>query len=187
MAHALEGLAPAGGFACLRGNHEQLMIDWLRKGDALWLANGAFATIDSFEFDGRDDKVLADVVDWMERLPSWREDAQHIYVHAGLRPGLAYGKQSDQDRLWIREEFLDHDHDFGKHVIHGHTPVLNGPDQRPFRTNIDTGAVYGGVLTAAVLDSASPAPIGFLRAARSSGRKERPDTATKRKRPAPRW
>jgi serine/threonine protein phosphatase 1 len=55
------------------------------------------------------------------------------------------------------------DHDFGKHVIHGHTPRLDGPERRPFRTNIDTGAVYGGALTAAVLDETSPAPLDFLR------------------------
>jgi serine/threonine protein phosphatase 1 len=95
-------------------------------------------------------------------LPTWREDEARLFVHAGLRPGVPYDRQSDDDRLWIREGFLDVDYDFGKHVIHGHTPRLDGPDRRRFRTNIDTGAVYGGALTAAMFDEESLAPLGFL-------------------------
>jgi serine/threonine protein phosphatase 1 len=101
----------------------------------------------------------------MEEQPTWREDGLRLFVHAGLRPGLPYNRQSDDDRLWIREGFLDVDYDFGKHVIHGHTPQLNGPERRRFRTNIDTGAVYGGALTAAVLNEENAAPIAFLRVA----------------------
>lgn len=161
MVEALQALAP--GIDCLRGNHEQMMIDWLRKGDPLWLVNGGFETLHSFGFEAEGEGALAEAVEWMEELPTWREDAAHIYVHAGLRPDRPYDRQSDEDRLWIREGFLDVEHDFGKHVIHGHTPRLSGPERRPFRTNIDTGAVYGGALTAAVLDEAAPAPVGFLR------------------------
>ncbi len=148
---------------CLRGNHEQMMIDWLREGDDLWLVNGGVDTVESFARSGGDtDGFLADAVEWMERLPTWRADEARLFVHAGLRPGLPYDRQRDDDRLWIREGFLDVDYDFGKHVIHGHTPCVDGPDQRRFRTNIDTGAVYGGALTAAVLEE-SAAPIAFLR------------------------
>jgi serine/threonine protein phosphatase 1 len=158
MVRALEELTPAGAVECLRGNHEQMMIDWIREGDDLWLPNGGFTTIESFAAAD----ALADAAEWMDRLPTWREDERHIYVHAGLSPRRPYHRQNDQDRLWIREGFLDVEHDFGKHVIHGHTPQLDGPERRPFRTNIDTGAVYGGALTAAVLDETSSAPLGFL-------------------------
>lgn len=151
---------------CLRGNHEQMMIDWLKKDDDLWLANGGVDTIESFARNGGNpDEFLAEAVEWMEGLPTWREDELRLFVHAGLRPGRRYDRQSDDDRLWIREGFLDVDYDFGKHVIHGHTPQLDGPEQRRFRTNIDTGAVYGGALTAAVLDEESAAPVAFLRVA----------------------
>ena len=163
IVRALQNLSAA--VECLRGNHEQMMIDWLRGHNDLWLINGGPETIRSFDpFAAGDEEALADAAAWMERLPTWREDGGHIYVHAGLRPNKPYDQQSDHDRMWIREGFLDVDHDFGKHVIHGHTPRLDGPEQRPFRTNIDTGAVYGGALTAAVMDEASPAPRGFLRA-----------------------
>lgn len=151
---------------CLRGNHEQMMIDWLREDDDLWLANGGVETVESFARSGRTpEELLTEAVEWMEGLPTWREDRLRLFVHAGLRPGRPHNRQSDDDRLWIREGFLDVDYDFGKHVIHGHTPRLDGPEERPFRTNIDTGAVYGGALTAAVLDEESPTPIAFLRVA----------------------
>jgi serine/threonine protein phosphatase 1 len=159
MVRALEKLAPPGAVECLRGNHEQMMIDWIREGDELWLPNGGLTTIESFGSA----EALADAAEWMEGLPTWREDERHIYVHAGLSPRRPYDRQNDRDRLWIREGFLDVEHDFGKHVIHGHTPQFDGPERRSFRTNIDTGAVYGGALTAAVLDETSLAPLGFLR------------------------
>src|SRR3954447_9898561 len=66
-------------------------------------------------------------------------------------------------RLWMREPFLSRDYDFGKHVVHGHTPVRTGqPDQRPFRTNLDTGALFGGALTAGVFTNDQAHAIAFL-------------------------
>jgi serine/threonine protein phosphatase 1 len=38
------------------------------------------------------------------------------------------------------------------------------PDLRGNRLNLDTGAVFGGPLTAAVFDDARTEPIGFLQA-----------------------
>jgi serine/threonine protein phosphatase 1 len=163
IVRALQESTEPGAVECLRGNHEQMMIDWFRGGDDLWLTNGGVATIESFGLIRGNDAALAEAVAWMEGLPTWREDEAHIFVHAGLRPRRPIGQQQDQDRLWIREGFLDVDYDFGKHVIHGHTPRLDGPERRSFRTNIDTGAVYGGALTAAILEDRSPAPLGFLR------------------------
>jgi diadenosine tetraphosphatase ApaH/serine/threonine PP2A family protein phosphatase len=162
IVRALEELMPAGAVQCLMGNHERMMIDWLTGGDELWLMNGAWETMASFgSGDGVPD-IPDDVAAWLESRPTWREDDLRIYVHAGLRPGVPAHKQRDLDRLWIREGFLDVDYDFGKHVVHGHTASLMGPERRRFRTNIDTGAVYGGTLTAAVLDNNSPAPIELL-------------------------
>jgi serine/threonine protein phosphatase 1 len=163
IVRALQNATRQGVVECLRGNHEQMMIDWFRSGDDLWLTNGGLATIESFGLLHGNDAALAEAVAWMEALPTWREDEAHIYVHAGLRPKRPIDQQQDQDRLWIREGFLNVDYDFGKHVIHGHTPRLEGPERRSFRTNIDTGAVYGGALTGAILDDTSAAPLGFLR------------------------
>jgi hypothetical protein len=53
--------------------------------------------------------------------------------------------------LWIRDEFLNSDLDFGKVVVHGHTPIEQ-PDFRPNRINIDTGAFATGRLTCLVVE-----------------------------------
>jgi serine/threonine protein phosphatase 1 len=68
-----------------------------------------------------------------------------------VRPGVPLPQQRQEDLLWIREEFLLHKEDFGKVVVHGHTPALE-PDARPNRINIDTGAYATGRLTCLVLE-----------------------------------
>ena len=69
-----------------------------------------------------------------------------FFVHAGVRPGIPLKEQQEQDLLWIRNEFLDSNENFGKFIVHGHTPVQE-PDIRPNRVNIDTGAYATGNLT----------------------------------------
>jgi serine/threonine protein phosphatase 1 len=54
--------------------------------------------------------------------------------------------------LWIRGEFLNSRADFGKIVVHGHTPVAE-PEILPNRINIDTGAFATGRLTCIVLEN----------------------------------
>jgi serine/threonine protein phosphatase 1 len=109
------------------------------------------------------EEVPSDVLAWVGALPTWHEDDLRIFVHAGLRPGRERRDQLDRDRLWIRDEFLVGDHDFGKFVVHGHTPQLRGrPDLRRLRVNLDTGAVYGGQLSAGVFDDVQAAPLRFL-------------------------
>lgn len=55
-------------------------------------------------------------------------------------------RQREEDLLWIRDEFLQSTEDFGKFIVHGHTPVLK-PEIRPNRINIDTGAYATGILS----------------------------------------
>ncbi len=87
----------------------------------------------------------------------------HWYVHAGFRPGVAPPDSDVHDRLWIREPFLHAEADFGRHVVHGHTPRRDGrADVHPFRTNLDTAAVYGGALTAGVFSDTQGPALAFL-------------------------
>ena len=69
-----------------------------------------------------------------------------FFVHAGVRPGVPLREQQEDDLLWIRNEFLDSEMNFGKFIVHGHTPVRES-DIRPNRINIDTGAYATGKLT----------------------------------------
>ena len=54
--------------------------------------------------------------------------------------------QKKHDLLWIRNDFILSDHDFGRRVVFGHTP-FGRPYVRPNKIGIDTGAVYGNKLT----------------------------------------
>ena len=76
---------------------------------------------------------------------------RYFLCHAGVRPGVALERQSDEDLLWIRDDFLDSPMDFGKIVVHGHTPVVE-PQVLPNRINVDTGAFATGRLTCVVLE-----------------------------------
>jgi serine/threonine protein phosphatase 1 len=71
--------------------------------------------------------------------------------HAGVRPSLPLDLQDEHDLLWIRDEFLKSDVDFGKVIVHGHTPVEQ-PEVLPNRINIDTAAFATGTLTCVALD-----------------------------------
>ena len=76
---------------------------------------------------------------------------QFFICHAGVRPGVQLDRQSEEDLLWIRDEFLDSEMDFGKIVVHGHTPVRE-PEVKANRINVDTGAFGSGRLTCVVLE-----------------------------------
>jgi diadenosine tetraphosphatase ApaH/serine/threonine PP2A family protein phosphatase len=64
----------------------------------------------------------------------------------GRTTGIPLQEQSPYDLLWIRDDFLLYEEDFGKVVVHGHTPS-DEPVIRPNRINIDTGAYATGRLT----------------------------------------
>jgi serine/threonine protein phosphatase 1 len=148
---------------CLRGNHEAMMLDAVHTNDeGLWLLNGGGETLLSYGArDARD--MPAAHLDWIAGLPLSFDDGRRLFVHAGVNPMLPLDRQAEQDLLWIREPFLSSRRDFGRFIVHGHTPLATGtPDLRPNRLNIDTAAVFGGPLTAAVFDDQRSEPFAFL-------------------------
>ena len=95
--------------------------------------------------------VPAEHVEFLSGFESWIEIGDYVFVHAGVRPGVAMEEQSRGDLCWIREEFLDHREHFDKMVIHGHS-ITGEADERPNRIGIDTGAYASGRLTAIGLE-----------------------------------
>ena len=71
-----------------------------------------------------------------------------------VRPGVRFDKQREQDLLWIRRPFLESVGKLPHFVVHGHT-ITTGPELRPYRLGIDTGAFFTGLLTAAVFEASS--------------------------------
>jgi serine/threonine protein phosphatase 1 len=97
------------------------------------------------------DAMPAEHTSFLRSLKTSYSNDKYFLCHAGVRPGVALERQREEDLLWIRNEFLSSTMDFGKIVVHGHTPVEE-PEVLPNRINIDTGAFATGHLTCVVLD-----------------------------------
>jgi len=150
----------------LMGNHEAMALGVFDGAIPVsaWLSNGGAATLRSY--GAKDVRELPRAhLDWMRALPLAYDDGRRFFVHAGVDPGKALKAQDAADLLWIREPFLQEERDFGRLIVHGHTPLTtNQPELRANRLNLDTAAVFGGPLTAAVFDDAQRRPVGFVQA-----------------------
>lgn len=130
----------------LKGNHEQMFLDFLAGRDQLsFLFNGGSATLESYR-QQEGIRIPRAHLEFFESLPTSFATDKFIFVHAGLRPGLPLEAQQEQDLLWIREEFLSSPYQWQRTVVFGHTPQ-KAPLLLPRRIGLDTGAVYGRVLT----------------------------------------
>ena len=133
-----------GDTVALMGNHEDMLIN----GELMY----AKETLKSFHSN----HLPKDFCDWMQALPKYYEDDTIIVAHAGVHPGLTMDDQPDTYLLWYRYA-RKQSAGLGKHFYHGHTPAINWIERVDDRTNVDTGCVYGGHLTAAVVgDDGSP-------------------------------
>lgn len=130
---------------CLKGNHEQMLQDFMEgKNTQTFIYNGGEATIESY--GGPEGGIPAAHYQFLKSLPLRYETDDFIFVHAGLREGVPLPEQDPRDLLWIRDEFIRSEYDFGRRVVFGHTP-LKKPLVMANKIGIDTGAVYGGRLT----------------------------------------
>ena len=144
-----------GKFVFLKGNHEKMLLDFYvqQKDQMLYVANGGAETIASYVEGGIGRKAFVlpdDHLEFLLSLKLYYETDDYIFVHAGLRDAVPVGEQTEEDLLWIREEFIYSPYDWNKRVIFGHT-ALETPFVTPGKIGIDTGAVYGNKLTAVEL------------------------------------
>lgn len=135
---------------CVMGNHEKMFLDYLSGINIQnFMMNGGRSTLRSYRdaMRNRDDEfVPSSHLDFFSSLLPLVELEKHYIVHAGFRPGILIEDQELDDMIWIRDEFLYSDYDFGKIVIFGHS-AFNSPLIMENKIGIDTGAVYGNFLT----------------------------------------
>lgn len=140
----------------LKGNHELMLYNYLTGVDrSVFLRVGGLQTLASYGINQENDDNLLPLLPashraFFEQLALYHEDQHGIYVHAGLQPGKHLSRQTPDWCLWVRDRFLRSSANFGKPVIFGHT-VFHKPLVEANKIGIDTGAVYGGKLTALLL------------------------------------
>lgn len=158
---------PPKGFlrVCLAGNHEVAMLAYLdgHLSREPWLNVGGRETLFSYGFDPDRlatlyatseavdarirEAVPASHVAFLRTLPVMVCSEKFVFVHAGIRPGVALEMQNEADLLNIREEFFQAAHRLDRWVVHGHT-IVDVPTLDGRRVDIDTGAFRTGRLTA---------------------------------------
>ena len=134
----------------LKGNHEDMLQNYLDGSDRFtYLLNGGQQTLDEYlnRFGNPQAfPIPPEHLEFFNSLHLYYQTEDYIFVHAGLREKVALESQKTMDLLWIRDEFIHSDFDFGKRVIFGHTPFKE-PLVQWNKIGIDTGAVYGNRLT----------------------------------------
>jgi len=134
----------------LKGNHEDMLENYLDGSDRFtYLLNGGQRTLDAYLNHSQNPggyPVPSEHLEFFNSLHLYYQTDDYIFVHAGLRKKVPLEKQEKMDLLWIRDEFIYSDFDFGKRVIFGHTPFRE-PLVQKNKIGIDTGAVYGNQLT----------------------------------------
>ncbi|MGI9372968.1 MAG: metallophosphoesterase family protein [Hyphomicrobiales bacterium] len=153
---------------CLKGNHEDALLRFLDDSRVLtsWRNFGGIDTLYAYGVkpalprNTHDHESLQREFEecfptahlkFLEELPLSTAYGDYFFVHAGVRPEFDLDAQEEEDLLWIRGPFLESKADFGKVIIHGHTPQ-DEPDVKFNRINIDTGAWASGKLTCIVLE-----------------------------------
>jgi serine/threonine protein phosphatase 1 len=151
----------------LKGNHEQILLDFIADAQ-MWDVYRRLGGVETLMSYGLDYQLLvgpnaappaiheAFVAafpqphhDFLRSLHLSYDCGDYHFVHAGVRPGVPLDKQTQDDQLWIRDQFLSAGDVFdGRVIVHGHTPARE-PEKLSFRVNVDTGAYMTGRLTAA--------------------------------------
>jgi serine/threonine protein phosphatase 1 len=160
---------PAVEVRCLRGNHEQALLDFLANAEVGpgWARHGGADTLRSYGVaatephadrsawrdtrDAFDDALPGAHRAFLESTRFCLVSGDYFFSHAGARPDAPLNEQAPQDLMWIRETFLADARPLEKMMVHGHSPAETVHlDHR--RIGLDTGAYASGLLCACRFD-----------------------------------
>jgi len=170
LAHLRQPCGPNVKRIALCGNHDDALSSLLEYPDKIdaWIAAGGRSTLMSYGLDvdyltsrsSLNNSRLAHLISeaipevdfcFLKNLPVSVQIGRHLFVHAGIRPGIQMDLQSDEDMMWIREPFISRGPELDLVVVHGHT-ASRQPSMGPNRIGIDTKAYATGVLTVLKID-----------------------------------
>ena len=170
----IEGRDAQSNWTFIKGNHDR-MFEWFMQDplrhdpylmvELYWLHQrlGGDTTLASYGVDAsgkqREKDVQAEArnavpqahLDFLADLQLTHIVGDLMFVHAGIRPGIPLADQTEEDMLWIRQQFHTYTGPHPKLIVHGHTPI-DRPTHYGNRVNLDTGAGYGKPLTVAVFE-----------------------------------
>lgn len=168
------GLDAGEDWVVLKGNHDRMFWRFVRdpleqepglRSDLGWLHPrlGGVETLRSYGIANAGDRPTAKVhsdaksavptahLDFITSRPSLHLAGDCAFVHAGIRPGTPLQDQTETDLIWIREPFLSEGGSHGPLIVHGHT-AIDAATHYGNRLNLDSGAAYGGPLSAVVIE-----------------------------------
>ncbi|MEZ4301547.1 MAG: metallophosphoesterase [Polyangiaceae bacterium] len=163
------------GARAVRGNHEDRVLRWLDshadgEGEAPEPKKGAEVPGEMTRAAAR--ALSAEDRAWLRALPLWLDLAEHgvRVVHAGVLPGVAIERTAPEVLMSIRclgkngKPVMKREgpvwaksYKGPPHVVFGHNAQVE-PQVHAWATGIDTGCVYGGRLTALVLEEGQAPP-----------------------------
>ena len=109
---------------CLRGNHEQFLLDARRgpEDHQFWLENGGHEALESFHaitvFD-----IPAKYIDFLDSLTYYIELEDFFLVHAGFNFSSSNPFLDKDAMMGIRNMNINRSITKSKKIIHGHTPT----------------------------------------------------------------
>lgn len=169
----IDGVEAGRPWTPIKGNHDRMFYYFMRdpsqadhilRPDLTWLHPrlGGQTTLNSYgvETEGRTPEqihedalkaVPAEHLAFLENLPLSHQTDDLMFVHAGVHPERHLDDQVEDDLIWIREPFLTDPVAYDRLIVHGHT-VVDTPEHRGNRVNLDAGAGYGEPLIPAVFE-----------------------------------
>ena len=130
----------------VRGNHEEMFLDYFDDKQSSWMYNGADATLKSFRQGGPahiDEKYK----EFVKSMPYYYETEGFIITHAGINSHEDDPLNDTYSMLWTRDDYVNPRKTNYRKVVAGHTPhnlkVIRA-SLNEMKIQLDGGCVYAG-------------------------------------------